>query len=63
MNGKGGAGVRMTGQGWVGDVESGLEFGAEGARPEGRDAKSSESEVVDGGGGDGDFAVLAIKAG
>ena len=54
----------MTGQGEVGAGEAGPGVGAEGAIPEGRDARSSRSEV---GGDKGVFEVdgagLAVEAG
>ena len=53
----------MNGQGWIRAGESGPEVGVEGAGPEGRDARSSWSEVGDGDDDDGDFYGLAVKAG
>ena len=54
----------MTGQGWVGAGGAGPEVGAEGAGLEGRDAKSSGSEVGEGNGAkDGDLARLTVEAG
>ena len=60
---QGGAGVRMTRQGWVGSGEDGPEVGPEGAGPERRDAESSWSEasgdeyVMEG------YAGLTVEAG
>ena len=61
--GQGGAGFRMTGQVWFGSGEAGPAVEAEGASPDGRDAKSSgikvggDEVVFEGGAG------LAAKAG
>ena len=61
---KGGAGVRVTGRGWVRVGGTGPEVGEEGSRPGGRDAESSGSEV---GEGDEDkyegISGLAVEAG
>ena len=46
MDGKGGGGVRVTGQGWVGDGGAGPEVGAEGARPGGGEANRQGARSV-----------------
>ena len=59
--GQGEAGVRITGNDWIRAGEAGPEVRAKGAGLEGRDAKSSGSEVSDGDGDDRDVARLAVE--
>ena len=60
---QGGAVVRMTGQGGVGDGEAGPDVRVEGSGPEGRDSKSSRSEVSDGDVDEFVGAGLAVEVG
>ena len=63
MDGKGGGGVRVTGQGWFRYVGDGPEVWSEVSGLERGDAKSSRSEVGEGDGAKygGNLAGLVVK--